>query len=177
MTYKSNADKVLGDLKKKLMEGDKLAGSVAQAIYASNLRRIHNEGRNIKGSSIGTYSRSPTYINPANSPRKFAPIGKHGQSRFKNGKPHKTRYFGDGYKGFRGHIGRETGIVNLQLTGSLKANFQMIKTNSGYALGFMSYKKGEIAQGLEGKYNSQIWGVTNKDKAIVKTIINNWARA
>lgn len=176
MTYKSNADSVLSKLKKKLAESDKIVTVIAQSIYASNIRRIHNDGRNTKGASIGRYSTKPMYVNPNSSPKKFQPIGKTGRKFFKNGKPHKTKYFPGGYKGFRSNIGRNTSIVNLQLTGSLLANFQLKKVPTGYQIGFLSSKKGDIAEGLEKKYGSQIWGLSQFDRNKTREIIKNWLK-
>lgn len=177
MKYESNADKVLGDLKKKLQASDKLLATIAQSIYASNLRRIHNDGRNVRGASIGVYSRKPMYVNPRNSPMSFQPIGKTGKRVFKDGRPHKTAYFEEGYTGFRKKIGRPTNVVNLQLSGSLMANWQMIKTPYGYALGFLSQKKGDIALGLEKRFNAQIWGVSQHDRNKAREITKKWVNA
>lgn len=177
MIYKSNAANVIGKVKNKLSSGEILIGTIAQNILASNLRRIHNEGRDTNGKSIGSYSIKPLYVNPKNSPKQFAPIGKTGKKAFHDGKPHKTAYFQKGYKGFRERIGRKTSVVNLQLTGSLLANFQLQKSPTGYQIGFLSAKKGRIAEGLEKKYRSQIWGLSQQDRNKTREIIKNWLKS
>lgn len=209
MNYKSNMNRVLTKLKKSIVSAeaiDKLTLDVAAGVRASNLRRIHNEGKNVRNGKIGSYSTTPIYVNPANSPRKFTPEGKPtkfrkktkktfkfysetsssgyiektttmvavGNKTFKNGKPHKIKYFAQGYKGFRDKIGRETAYVNLQLTGSLKADFNILKSSNGYTIGFS--KKAEIAEGLEKHFKSQIWGLSQTDKDIVNEIVNNFIK-
>lgn len=88
--------------------------------------RIFTDGRNSNGGNIGQYATSPPmYINPKTSPgnvRKLAPVGKHGDKVFKNGKPHKTAYV-DSYKDYRNKIGRKTDKVNLVLSGDLQSDY------------------------------------------------------
>lgn len=204
MKYESNANTVIFQLKQKLLSSesqDKLAKTIAQAIYASNLRRIHNEGLNTRKKRIGKYSSEPTYINPKNSPVKFTAVGKGGKEtktkssklvfnikskkavtqttksaqQFKSGKAHKTRYFDGGYKEFRWKIGREYHYVNLDLSGSLRANYQLLKDGNSYIIGFMSSKKAEIATGLEKHFHGKIWGMTKEDWQLAETIKNNWS--
>ena len=55
---------------------DRWASEVCQSLYASNIRRVHNSGQAVNGSSIGHYSTKPIYVNPKNSPVKFTPKGK-----------------------------------------------------------------------------------------------------
>jgi hypothetical protein len=214
VNYSSNMNRVLTKLKTNLMSIDaieKLTKEVAIGVRASNMRRVHNEGKSVSGSLIGSYSTKPIYISVAKSPRRISPQGKPsgktrvkkkygtysyedetgreiikrevigretvavgGKTKFKNGKPLKSRYFGDGYKGFRNKIGRETSIVNLQLTGSLKADFNMVKTNNGWSIGFD--KKAEIANGLEKHFNKIIWGVSEQDRVSINQIISNFIK-
>lgn len=179
MEYKSNANDVILNIKQKLLSNESqqaLLKTIAQTLYVSNLRRIHNEGTNVSGTRIGAYSAKALYINPKYSPQKFDGAGKEGRKTFiSTGKPHKTRYFKSGYKQYRSAVGRESGFVNLQLSGSLKANWQMVKTPSGYSIGFISAKKALIAEGMEDHFNCKIWGVTNNDRTIINEIVKNWA--
>ena len=95
----------------------------ARDTMAMQAGRIFVEGKDSADSSIGKYSTKPLYLNPKKSPKKFAVKGKTGKSKFKNGKPHQTRYFADGYKGFRNTIGRQTKFVDLSLVGDLQSDF------------------------------------------------------
>ena len=171
-------NRVLAKLKTNLVSlnaMEKLTKEVAIGVRASNMRRVHNDGKAVNGNNIGTYSTKATYINPKNSPRRFATGGKNStKSIFKNGKPRKTKYFKNGYKGFRNEIGRETAYVNLQLTGTLKSDFNMVKTTNGWSVGFD--KRAELSENLEKKYNKRIWGVSEQDRIIVNQIISNFIK-
>lgn len=177
MTVSSNVNTVIEQIKQKLSIAniDELITTVSQAVYASNLKRIHTDGKNVAGGNIGKYSTEPIYVNPKKSPKKFITGGKvDKKSTFKNGKTRKTKYFANGYKGFRASIGRDANTVNLQLTGSLLANLQLKPITLGAEIGFLSNKKRLIAEGLEDHFNCKIWGVSNEDKTMVKSIINNF---
>lgn len=177
MKYASNMNRVLTKLKNNLVSleaMDKLTKEVATGVRASNMRRIHNEGKAVDGSMIGSYSTKPMYVSLKNSPRKFTPKGKKGKTKFKNGKSHKSGFFKDGYKGFRREIGKETGFVNLQLTGSLKADFNMVKTTNGWNIGFN--KKSDISESLEEHFKKEIWGVSEQDRIAINEIISNFIR-
>lgn len=79
--------------------------------------RIFVNGEDSSDMKIGGYnSTDPIYVNPKNSPRKFA------TGKFNNGKPRKTRKF-NSYKDFRQNVGRPTNVVNLNLFGVLQNDF------------------------------------------------------
>jgi hypothetical protein len=60
MLYKSNAQSVLDKLKKTLRgELDNMYLEIAEAVYASNIYRIHTQGKKTDGSLIGKYN--PVY--------------------------------------------------------------------------------------------------------------------
>jgi len=46
-----------------------------------------------------------------------------GESKFKDGKSHKSKYFASGYKGYRENVGRQTDYVDLKLSGELRMDF------------------------------------------------------
>lgn len=60
MNYKSNADKVLQHLKSKISPSamSDMNQEIAQSIFASNLVRIHSEGKAVSDSGIGEYKPS-----------------------------------------------------------------------------------------------------------------------
>ena len=148
---------------------DRWASEVCQSLYASNIRRVHNSGQSVNGSSIGRYSTKPIYVNPKNSPVKFTP-----KTRVK--KNPKTRYFPGGYKQFRGSIGSTEAPVNLQLSGRLKEDFGFVHEGENWALGFFSSYGEKLHHGLEEKYNKQIWGVTSEDEAIIDEITERYLK-
>lgn len=180
MEYKSNASEVILRLKQNLLSNESqqaLLQTIAQAVYASNQKRVFTHGLNIYNSPIGKYSNKAIYVGNKNSPKKVKPIGKTGKTVFKNGKKHKTQYFADGYRGYRASQDRDVSRVNLYLTGTLFSNFQNVKTANGYAIGFLSKKKGDIAEGLEEHFDKgRIFGVTNDDRKVINEIVKNWIK-
>jgi hypothetical protein len=158
--------------------------------------RIFTDGKNTSDSTIGKYSEKPIYVNPNNSPKGFIPVGKGGSASktkssslifnvktrkaktnttksaqvFSNGKPHKTKYFGDGYAGFKSEIGRNPGFVNLQLFGNLKSNFENASRGGEptkindyeYVVG-LDNENSDKRSGLENKYGT-IFFMTEKEK-------------
>ena len=154
----------------QLKQFDKWARKVLQAIYVSNIRRIHNEGKAVDMASIGKYGTKPMYISPKKSPVNFSPIGKTKKSTFLSGKSHKTRFFPGGYKDFRQSIGRETSGVNLQLSGKLKEDWTLLANGNEWALGFRSRYGTELRKAMEEKYKKIIWGVTIDDEHIIEKI-------
>lgn len=143
--------------------------------------RIFQMGLNSAGSKIGVYNTSNSlYVNTSKSaPIKNSPIGKNGDTKFKNGKSHKSTYY-KSYKEFRAKQKRESGFVNLRLTNELQSDFsnakisktstkviqgQPIRVNANY---YKTELKKDINQkkreGLEDKYG-KIFSLTKEEKA------------
>jgi len=175
MQYKSNVETVLTKLKSLLSPKavDDMSLEIAQNLYASNARRVHNEGRAVSGSPIGKYSTKAAYFKAA-ATRSIQPKGKTGKTTFKNGKPHKTRYFSNGYRGYKSALGFDAGRVNMQLTGRLKADWVLLRSRNGYVIGFASEYGKNISEGNEARFRKPIWGVTAEDKKVNTIIINRY---
>ena len=196
MEYKSNIQSVLLNIDNKLKKASDVSAlqrTIATYLMASNLRRIHNNGLNVDGKMIGSYSVKPMYMNPKYSPKKFEPVGKNGRTYFKtnkadrrkfesaygvrmSGKKHQTRYFRAGYFGFRALIGREIGFVNLQLSGKLKLDWGMIQEGKNYVIGFRSSYGTNVSEGNELHFGCQIWGISKKDYEEIKKIENEFIK-
>ncbi len=174
MLYESNINKVIADLKGKLEKAkdmSQLQRTIATNLKASNLRRIHNEGKAVDGSTIGKYSTKEFYANPKTSPRKFSGEGKTGRKKFiSTGKNHKTKYFKDGYKGFRQFVGREVSKVNLQLSGTLLKSWQAELNGRDWVIGFNSQYGKKVAQGNEDRFGKTIWGISKNDREMITTV-------
>lgn len=179
MEYKSNANEVILNIKQKLLSNESqqaLLQTIAQTVYSNNAHRVFNKGQNINNTSIGRYSRKPLYANPKKSKKDFSVGGKTGKTIFAStGQKHKTKYFSGGYANLRNQLGKRIDIVDLNFTGTLQANWQMIKTSTGYSIGFLSNKKGLIADGLEKHFKCKIFGVSNDDRTQINQIVKNWA--
>lgn len=151
---------------------DTVLRSVASSMIGVIKKRIHEDGKSADDSNIGQYDTThPLYVNPLKSLKSFAPMGKTGKYKFKNGQPHKTKYF-DSYKGFREGIGRPTDKVNLSLSGQMNSQFTVIPTENGYGLGWNNTEMYKRSQGLETKYAKTIWGLTKEESEQVTEIAN-----
>jgi len=101
---------------------------VTQEVITRQTYRIFTKGQGGHG-PLGSYDPSPIYVSNQQryTPRRNKPVGKYGSTKFKNGKPHKSTYFPDGYSQFKKAIGKGNGKVNLWLFG----NFLKAFMNSG----------------------------------------------
>lgn len=163
-------------------------------IVALQAKRIFEDGIKSDGSQIGKYdTKTPLYANPVNykGGGKFKPLkGKTGKSKFKNGEPHKTRYFKN-YKELRNTLGRRIDRVNLQLnydlfqdwanaprTNTPPKKFKPIKINNFYfEMKFSREINALKREGLEDKYGI-IFNLTKKEKTeFLKTLDFNIRKA
>lgn len=166
--------KKLECIKKVLLENKPFALAVA-TIHADRSERIFTNGENSSGGSIGRYDTdTPMYVNPNKVPRATRgsfgagqgnfqglkpPAGKHGDTKFKSGKPHKTTYV-NSYADLRNRMGKRIDIVNLTLFGNLKSNFEnrsrgvpsATKINNNEYIVGLDAENSEKKQGLEKKY-------------------------
>jgi hypothetical protein len=138
--------------------------SIAQQSY-----RIFTEGRNSAGSGIGEYdTKRPIYVNPDKAPRKTSGVniqgllptqGKTGNTVFRSGKKHKTRYV-ESYAKFRELIGLQAGAVKLLLFGNLKSDFE----NGGRGTGIIPLKldNHRYAITLDGENEKKKQGLEKK---------------
>lgn len=149
-------------------------------IVALQAVRIFEKGLKSDGTLIGKYNTtSELYANPVNykGGGKFKPLkGKTGKSKFKNGSPHKTRYFKN-YKELRKTLDRKTEFVNLQLNydlfsdwanapkGNAPKRFTPKKINNfEYEMRFSREINALKREGLEDKYGI-IFNSTKKERA------------
>jgi hypothetical protein len=176
MSYTSNINEVIKGLEHKIghLPLGEITVAVGQSLLASNIERIHEKGKAVDGGNIGQYdTSSPMYINPNKAPRKAGlvpPKGKNGETKFKNGKPHKTTYV-NSYKDYRGRVGRKTDKVNLNLTGKLQSELNLVVVNNKADIGFISSYGGTISEAMEDKYGKKIWGVSKEDKKDIQNIV------
>jgi len=168
---KSNIAQKLTELSSQIKEVEPRVRRVAgTTLLASNIARIHNEGKAVDDSRIGSYSTKPAYFSPERSPKKFTPKGKNGKSKFANGKRKKTRYFSNGYKGLRQEIGRQVNTVDLSFTGKLSREFGIDFQGRGFVIGWTTKDATAKAVQLENKYGKRIWGVSKSDQEDIDRI-------
>lgn len=157
--------------------GNNLLREIATTQLAEMKSRIFEDGQDASNTAIGQYSVKPIYVNPNNSPKKFTTKGKTGKSKFADGTPHKTRYFAQGYKGFKSEIGRNIlGTVNLSLTREFQNKMTIVATNDGWGIGWLEDEKYKRALHFEQKYRKKIFAQTEQEKEITQNVINNFIK-
>jgi hypothetical protein len=138
------------------------------AVEAEYKVRIFKEGEATNGSNIGKYSNTPFYAGKDSLkglPKgKFKPVGKNGRSRFKNGKPKKTRYLKGGYGEFRDRAGRQSKNVDLNLTGASERSIRTGLKGSKVVLGFTSKERFDILRGNEKRFKKDILTLSKKER-------------
>lgn len=183
MTPKEYADKLRRQLDELLINNKPLERASYSSLGRTGIR-IFTDGLNTSGNTIGQYdTKRPLYIDPKETTagtkkkkkKNFSlqgiepPTGKHGDTHFKDGKPHKTTYVNN-YKDFRNRIGRRIDKVNIELTGDLfldmmnpenedqpsTARPDKINTNF-YEVSLKRQYNIDKRRGLENKYGSILY--------------------
>lgn len=148
-----------------------------KVVFAKNLeadykKRIFQDGKNEQGSDIGTYSTTPTYVSILGSKKRTGSqvdnsglkgIGKTGQTKRKDGSPHKSMYLPQGYSEYRSVVGRQNTKVDFNLTGNLQRQIGVGTTDTSIVLGFIDTDARELATSLEARFG-QVFGVTDEEE-------------
>ena len=155
----------------------RISQAAAFQVIAEYKQRIFFLGLDTSGGSIGQYSVNPFYINPLSLTTVKAsgvkPQGKNGQSVFKNGNPHKTKYLTQGYKELRDLTGRQSNTVDLNFSGSL---FQSIKVTESGSVSAITYTNDEMANIMifnEDRFAKDISTVSIDEREMGETAARN----
>lgn len=188
MEYKSNINIVFTKLSNnlnKVNQSNVIQRTVATYLFEDNKRRIHNSGKAVDGSSIGSYSTKDTLVGyksflnkgPANAFFKRKDL--QWKTLNRAGKKRRLAILQGGYKALRTLQGRETNYVNLQMSGKLKLDLKMVANGNDYQIGFDSKYGADISKWQERHWDKPIWGVTkqNEDKIYKEIIPNILSRA
>lgn len=187
--YQSNVQSVMRDLivdVKTTLNPRTISRVGSEQLIGDLIRRIHQQGLDAGGGTIGQYSSKPMYVSLTTFVRKKGKVGKseHGKpikgqrtlkakgknsdsTKFKNGKLRKSRYFPDGYMEYHDEMGNGRN-VNLTLTGQLSNDLKVSNIGNNFGLGFSDYGM-EIYKGLENHFSVIIWMATKdeEDRVIV----------
>lgn len=145
-------------------------------LQADYLQRIFKDGQDSDGNKIGQYSTKPFYAGKGNSQVRSSsikPVGKNGETKFKNGKQRKTQYLSGGYKEYRAIVGRQNTKVDLALTFALRGSIQVGIGTNGSTLSFNSDKELAKARGNEKRFNKTIFDAS---KVEIDTLVNNYQK-
>lgn len=141
----------------------------ASSTHAMMVDRVFKEGKAADGSAIGKYDTvREMWINPnnPNMPRKFQAKGKHGDSTFSDGRPHKTGYF-QNYKAFRQQQTGKAETVNLDLMGRLKSDFSNAiekDNNNTWVARIKAPENQKKAIGNQHRFGKMIFGLTQEER-------------
>lgn len=118
------------DKLKAILKYNKPLLFAVRSVMALQSNRIFLKGLNKNGGVIGDYGSNEIHINPKNSPKKFTPRGKDGNTKKKNGEPYKTGYFANWLE-YKKTIGKNKKIntVDLLWTGELNRSWSNGKVN------------------------------------------------
>lgn len=148
------------ELVKSVLNSDstrtRLSQVAAFAVIAEYKDRIFTQGLTTDGTKIGRYSTVPFYQNPNSLigvPKGgVSPLGKNGQSRFKNGKNKKTRYLPSGYAELRELTGRQSNTVDLNLSGSLSQSIQVVEDGGLFKVRYTIPEEAEKMEANERRF-------------------------
>jgi hypothetical protein len=169
--------KILSEVIANENTAKRISQAAAFQVIAEYKQRIFFLGLDTSGGSIGQYSVNPFYINPLSlttvSAGGIKPQGKNGQSVFKNGNPHKTKYLTQGYKELRDLTGRQSNSVDLNFSGSL---FQSIKVTESGSVSAITYTNDEMANIMvfnEDRFAKDISTVSNEEREMGEIAARN----
>lgn len=179
MIYKSNANKVLGDLSKKLKAAqigfDKELRIIASTTMAEVMYRVFNTGRATNARSIGNYSTKPTLVGAKSFVNKTAwnRVFKDKNLRWVTKGKKRLKLLPGGYRMIRSIEGKEVAYVNLQRTGKLKSSFVMEPITGGWAIGFLPYGA-KISLYQEQHWGKLIWETSSREKKIINQLATKY---
>lgn len=133
---------------------EQLALVAAKNAEAELKRRVFNDGQDMYGRRIGSYSTKEAYF-PIEAFIKRSVF----ESNTRYGK---TMYFPDGYKGLRELNGRQTDYVDLNYSGSLMNSIRTEKRPNGYAV-VISNDDAAIAEKQEKRFKKKIFKAGNRE--------------
>jgi hypothetical protein len=165
----------------EVVNNDNTARRISQVaaiqVIAEYKQRIFLNGLDSSGSAIGQYSVNPFYINPLSlttvSAGGIKPEGKNGNTVFKNGNPHKTKYLTQGYRQLRDLTGRQSETVDLNFSGSLFQSIKVTESGLNSAITYTNDEMANIMEFNEDRFSKDISTVSNEERELGETAARN----
>jgi hypothetical protein len=155
----------------------RISQAAAFQVIAEYKQRIFFNGLDSSESPIGQYSVNPFYINPLSLTTVKAsgikPMGKNGQSVFKNGNPHKTKYLTQGYAELRTLTGRQAETVDLNFSGSLFQSIKVTESGNVSAVTYTNDSMADIMEFNEERFGKDISTVSDNERELGETAAQN----
>jgi hypothetical protein len=165
----------------EVVNNDNTARRISQVaaiqVIAEYKQRIFFNGLDSNGSAIGQYSVNPFYINPLSlttvSAGGIKPEGKNGNTVFKNGNPHKTKYLTQGYRQLRDLTGRQSETVDLNFSGSLFQSIKVTESGLNSAITYTNDEMANIMEFNEDRFSKDISTVSTDERELGETAARN----
>jgi hypothetical protein len=149
---------------------ERVSIAAASTVIPEYKTRIFTDGLTTSGSPIGQYSTNPFYQNPnaliGVAASGITPAGKTGQTVFKNGKRHKTKYLSGGYSELRQLTGRQNSTVDLNFSGSLERSVRVVVESSVAYIRYTNEAEAEKMAGNETRFGADISTVSNEEREL-----------
>jgi hypothetical protein len=130
-------------------------------------QHVFMDGLAADGSKIGQYVGNEGYVSIEGARRRYGSQvptsklrgrGKNSRSsKFKNGKPRRSMYFAEGYKGLRELMGRQTSYVDLNFTDNLRMSIVSGTDGLTSKIEFLRDENATLAGHLEENYGKEIF--------------------
>lgn len=147
--------KVLRNLREVRTSSERILKTALVSVQSEMVERIHTQGKDSKGSSIGQYSTNPISISKKNQARNTG----------------KT-FFKGGYKEYKNKIGFSGSKVNLENTGQMRQDFSIIDISiTALGLGFKNQLNADKSDWMEDKYDKKIYSPTKKENETAIKVI------
>lgn len=142
-------------------------------LQADIVQAVTLEGKTATGANIGKYSTKPIYVSVDGAKAQFGSqiptsklkaAGKPRAGRKRGPKtrivdgeavPLRSKYFADGWSGFRSFMGRPVDKVNLKLTGNMIGSIASGTEGNVSTIGWTNDQAREIAEGNEVRFTGK----------------------
>ena len=163
-TYES-IDELLGDVFVLVEDNrEQLSLVAAKAAEATLKERVFNNGLDVNGARIGTYSTNPSSFGVS----AFAV-----KSKFKPNPNRRSVFVPDGYSGLRQLNGRQNAYVDLQYTGSLIRSIVVQSVgNQLHALVFQNDEEETIGRANEERFDKTIFAAGDAEMEAMETAVS-----
>ena len=161
--------KRLRELPNKIIQNNiQISVIAANEAMAEMLDRIFVKGLAADGTKIGDYSNDPIYVSVPYPQLRNAGLRKKGRQ---GKKTKRSAFFSKGYKEFRQQAGRQSGFVDLNLTGSLFNSVKVGKYQGKVVIFFDQDESIVKAQGNEKRFGKEIFTLSREGIKIVNEAI------
>lgn len=138
----------------KAIRSEKNLRTAISTVLAVHKPRIFEQGEDVNGSKIGTYSTKAISISRKNQARQTG----------------KT-YFSGGYAQYKSSIGKNPGYVILRNTDQMMNDYGIVRSGSSFGIGFQNRENYNKSVWMQEKYDTEIFGHSDKEIDIIADVL------